>query len=151
MLEGALSTANWLLTGRADIGYPYRTMSRTGVTRILSALFAAIALSVAPSPLSGQTDVELRQHLVSFFQRGGSLEEMPAGHPLKPLARLPLVATTSYLLLEEDEGMLARYYPQISRIVLERLDREKMTGAGLLPCTAAAGEPAGVYLSLIHI
>jgi len=121
-------------------------MSRNGVTRSLSALFVAAALAAAPAALPARTEVELRQHLVSFFQRGGDLASLPSMHPLKPLARLPLTATTSYLLLGDDKGALARYYPQISRIVLDRLTREKMTTSGLLPGSAMESE-SDAYLS----
>lgn len=110
-------------------------------------LFAAVAISAAPPDPLAKSEVELRQHLVSFFQRGGSLEALPSTHPLRPLARLPLTATTSYMLLGDDEGMLSRFYPEISRIVFDRLDRDNLTDAGLLPGSAAAGDISEIYLS----
>ncbi len=115
--------------------------------RSLILFFAAAAVSVLPAEISADSGIELRQHLVSFFQRGGSLESLPATHPLRPLSRLPLTATTSYMLLGDDEAMLARFYPEISRLVFERLDRDNLTDAGLLPGSAESGAASNIYLS----
>jgi hypothetical protein len=115
--------------------------------RLWILLFAAVAISVSPAETLADSEIELRQHLVSFFQRGGSLESLPATHPLRPLARLPLTATTSYMLLGDDEGMLARFYPEISRIVFDRLNQDNLTDTGLLPGPAAAREASHIHLS----
>ena len=110
-------------------------------------LFTAVAIVATPSDSPSGSEVELRQHLVSFFQRGGSLEALPATHPLRPLARLPLTATVSYLRIGEDEGMLSRFYPEISRIVFDRMDQDNLTEASLLPGSAAAVDVSDIYLS----
>ena len=109
--------------------------------------FVAVAISAASADSPTGSELELRQHLVSFFQRGGDTEELPATHPLRPLARLPLTATMSYMLLGEDEGMLSRFYPEISRIVYDRLDQDNLTDTGLLPGSAIAGDASEIYLS----
>ena len=109
--------------------------------------FVAFAISAASADSPTGSELELRQHLVSFFQRGGDTEALPATHPLRPLARLPLTATMSYMLLGEDEGMLSRFYPEISRIVYDRLDQDNLTDTGLLPGSAIAGDASEIYLS----
>jgi hypothetical protein len=109
--------------------------------------FSVVAISVSPAETLTDSEIELRQHLVSFFQRGGSLEALPSTHPLRPLVRLPLTATTSYMLLGEDEGVLARFYPEISRIVFDRLNQDNLTDAGLLPGSAGDGDVSQIYLS----
>ncbi|MCK4350005.1 MAG: hypothetical protein KAX13_04065, partial [Candidatus Krumholzibacteria bacterium] len=111
------------------------------------ALTAVIILSARPAPCREGTEVELKQHLVSFFQRGGNFTALPESHPLRPLADLPLTATTSYQLLCGDDAMLANYYSHIYSIVMTRLNPETMTGNGLIPGAVGLEASAGTYLS----
>ena len=49
------------------------------------ALAAVIVLSADSALCSEGTEMELKQHLVSFFQRGGNFTALPETHPLRPL------------------------------------------------------------------
>jgi hypothetical protein len=118
-------------------------MRRTAVI-VISALF------VLPSGRAARcegVEVELRQHVVSFLQRGGDPSTLPQSHPLRPLAALPLTATTSYQLLGDDEATLSTYYPHIYRIVMARLNPENATENGLIPGAIGGEASAGAFLS----
>jgi hypothetical protein len=111
------------------------------------ALAAVMALSAYSATCRGQAELEMRQHLVSFFQRGGNFSALPESHPLRPMAELPLTATMSYQLLKDDEATLSYYYPHLYRLVMRRLNPENMTANGLVPGGIAAEIAAGTYIS----
>lgn len=111
------------------------------------ALAASIIFGAYPASCREGADVELRQHLVSSFQRGGNFSALPQSHPLRPLAELPLTATVSYQLLKGDDATLSNYYPYIYRIVMARLNPETMTEDGLMPGAIGAEASAGTYIS----
>jgi hypothetical protein len=124
-------------------------MNEARVLAFRTVAISALAVLLCACPLAAgeEANVELRQHIVSFLQRGGRLEELPANHPLLPLARAPLIASTSYLLLRDDLTALTRYYPEISRNVLGRIDRDRTTESGLLPGSVGGEGGPEVYLS----
>ena len=95
---------------------------------------------------SGKVDLQIRQQFISFLQSGEKLENLPESHPLSPLKDLPAVAITSYYLMEHDPSMLRRFYPQISRLVMNRFDNSLTTDSGLLLGTAGNNND-DIYLS----
>ena len=74
----------------------------------------------------------LRDHLINFLQSGSTLNDIEPSHAMYPLSKMPLLATTAYLLMEDDPGTLSRFYPDISRIVLNRFEQQSMTAAGIV-------------------
>ena len=96
---------------------------------------------------SGETDLQMRQQLISFLQSGEILENLPESHPLSPLKDLPALAMTSYYLMEYDTSMLRRFYPQISRLVMERFSNSHTNDTGLLLSTAGKDIKRNIYLS----
>jgi hypothetical protein len=124
-------------------------MMRSPIKPLPALIIALSAILLSSATVYGREDaeMELRQHLVSFYQRNGRFEDLPENHPLRPLAVTHLTAMTSYLLLQGDEASLLRFYPQISSNVLSRLSRESLTEAGLLPGAIGADGEEGIYLS----
>ncbi|MCD6380193.1 hypothetical protein J7M07_07095, partial [bacterium] len=90
--------------------------------------------------------MQMRQQLISFLQSGEKLENLPESHPLSPLKDLPILALTSYYLMEHDTSMLRRFYPQITRLVMERFSSSHTNDHGLI-LSKTGNNNNDIYLS----
>ncbi len=80
--------------------------------------------------------VFLRQQLINFLQSENRIDIIPPSHPLYPLARIPLLATTSYILMEQDNSLLDRFYPNIRERVIKIFSTRKTRSSGLITGSA---------------
>ncbi|MBN1165383.1 MAG: isoamylase early set domain-containing protein [Candidatus Krumholzibacteriota bacterium] len=108
--------------------------------------FASIIHGAGPPP-EESAEITLRQQLISFFQSGSAVEEIPHNHILYPIRRIPVVATTAYLLMHQDPGMLQRFYPQITQLVMDRLGEKNTTPEGYLRNSPYPESADGVSIS----
>ncbi|MFA4947988.1 MAG: isoamylase early set domain-containing protein [Candidatus Krumholzibacteriia bacterium] len=88
----------------------------------------------------------LKQHLVRFFENGGQSADLSPGRPLHALRAYPVTATTAFLLLENDPLPLRRFYPDISRTVMQLFEDPNLAG-GLVRSMPGAPRKNGSILS----
>lgn len=137
---------------------------RNGYARITLIAILAAALepampcrAAAVSPRAGTDAVyrdendnagmALRQYLTSVLQNGTNLDDIPRTHPLYPLRRVPLVATTTFLLLGHDAATLERFYPVLENHLLRLFGEERLAASRLVMGGFPVGASDEVYLS----
>lgn len=94
---------------------------------LISCLVSGGAFSTAPPQ-----GPALREQLSAFLESGKKLEDIKPTQSLYPLSKYPLLATTAYLMFEDDPELLKSYYPALSGMVLDRFKGEHLTASGLL-------------------
>ncbi|MGD1048477.1 MAG: isoamylase early set domain-containing protein [Candidatus Krumholzibacteriaceae bacterium] len=114
------------------------------VPGLLVLLFVGSSARVAPAQTE---DTALRQELMSFLEGGRQSSALSPGHALSALRSYPLTATTAYLLLENDPALLKKYYPDISRSVMQLFAEGNVTSGGLVRAMPGAPAAAGAPLS----
>lgn len=92
-------------------------------------------------------DVALRQELVNFLEGQTQPSALSHGHALSPLRSEALLATTAYLLLENDPTLLKKYYSDISRSVMQLFAEGNVTSDGLVRGMQGAPPATGAALS----
>jgi hypothetical protein len=107
--------------------------------------FLAIAPTAAGSAVP-QRGEALKEHLLLYLETGSRSPELSPGRPLHALGAYPVTATTAFLLLENDPLTLKRYYPDISRTVLELFDDRNLAG-GLVRGMPGVQRESGSILS----
>jgi hypothetical protein len=111
--------------------------------RIGAPLLGVLALTLLCSsgaPAPGATVGEpLRERLVGYLEGGMQAAATSPGEPLSPLRSYPLLATTSFLLLEDDPSTLAASYAAISRAVLAPFEDANVSASGLIRGMGGAG------------
>ncbi|MCX5753632.1 MAG: hypothetical protein NTW97_08295, partial [Candidatus Krumholzibacteria bacterium] len=110
----------------------------------LIALFTLIPLAAHSS--APQRGDALKQALVRFFEDGEPSAALAPGQPLHALGAYPITATTVYLLLENDPLPLRRFYPDISRTVMDLFAEPNLAG-GLVRGMPGAPKGSGSILS----
>jgi len=93
-------------------------------------------------------DAALKQELVSFLEGQTQPNALSPGHALSPLRSCPLLATTAYLLFENDPTLLKKYYPDISRSVMQLFAEGNVTNGGLVRGMPGTPPAAGAALSV---
>jgi hypothetical protein len=88
----------------------------------------------------------LKQQLVRFLEDGARSAALSPGQPLHPLRVYPITATTAFLLLENDPLPLGRFYPDISRTVMQLFSDPNLSG-GLVRGMPGAPKGSGSILS----
>ena len=99
------------------------------VPGLLILLLVGSSARVAPAQ---PQDAALRQELVSFLEGQTQPNALSPGHALSPLRFYPLMATTAYLLFENDPTLLKKYYPDISRSVMQLFAEGNVTDGRLV-------------------
>lgn len=103
--------------------------------RAISAFLAVLALLPAgtafPSP-RGDAEAVLRAQLVSLLESGTGIDELEPGHPLRPIAEAPTLATLACLLFEDDPDVLGGFYPRIAAYVHGFFLAGRTTAAGFV-------------------
>lgn len=89
----------------------------------------------------------LSDHLMNFIQSGATLAEIEPTHAIYPLSKVPLLATTVYLLVGHDSVTLSRIYPDLLRTTMERFDPENLTAAGIIPGSCSPSAAGKIALS----
>ncbi|MDD4857161.1 MAG: isoamylase early set domain-containing protein [Candidatus Krumholzibacteria bacterium] len=116
---------------------------KTG-TLISGLLFLALAGS---SAAAAQTqEAVLKKQLISYLEGMDQPETNAPAQALSSLRVHPITATTAYLLLYSDPVLLKKFYPDISRTVMQLFSQANTTDDGLV--RAASGAPAGTGASL---
>lgn len=93
------------------------------------------------------SEIYLREWVAGFLQGNTGLGDIPPEHVLYPLRRIPLVVTTTYLLLGHDPATLERFYPRLRNHLLDLFSEERMAAGGLIVGPLAADAPDDIYLS----
>ena len=88
----------------------------------------------------------LKQQLVRFLEDGGESTALSPGQPLHALRVYPVTATTAFLLLENDPLSLGRFYPDISRTVMQLFAEPNLAG-GFVRGMPGAPQGRGSILS----
>lgn len=122
------------------VRYPKTFPSGAGIL----ALFMLVPFAAGSAP--PQRDDALKQHLVRFFESGGQTAALSPGQPLYPLRSYPIMATTAFLLLENDPVPLKRFYPGMSRAVMELFVDQNLAG-GLVRSMPGSPKRSGSTLS----
>ncbi len=145
-----------------DLGRVYSLRTRyvyvyCAVVAVFLAILTAPAVRCAETDRNGVGDVYptgsssseiyLRERLVGLLMSSSGPLDIPPEHPLYPLRRIPLVVTTTYLLLEHDPATLERLYPRLRKHLLDLFNEERVGAGGLITGNLAAGAPDGIYLS----
>ncbi len=97
----------------------------------------------AAAPQGGDV---LKQQLLRYLESGAQSAALSPGQPLHPLRVYPITATTSFLLLENDPLLLRRFYPDISRTVMQLFEDQNLAG-GLVRGMPDAPQKSGSILS----
>ena len=118
-----------------------RTLASAAGMLALLMLVPFAARTTAP-----QRNDALKQQLVSFFEDGGRSAELSPGRPLQALGAYPVTATTAFLLLENDPLLLRRFYPDISRTVMQLFAEQNLVG-GLVRGMPGSPQAGGSILS----
>ena len=105
----------------------------TWIFLLLAALSVYSGHAHADAQPAATFDTNLRMQLISFLQSGTQLESIPPTSVLYPLRNTPLVATMVYLLTEDNPVALSRIYPDLSRVVSARFDRDRLDQNGFIP------------------
>jgi hypothetical protein len=114
---------------------------------IIAVVLAILAIApFAARAAAAQRGDELKEHLLLYLENGSRSPELSQGRALHTLVAFPVTATTAFLLLENDPPMLKRYYPDISRTVMELFDDRNLAG-GLVRGMPAARRESGSILS----
>jgi hypothetical protein len=100
---------------------------------MLAVVYAMPEGAWADGPAAATFETNLRMQLISFIQSGAQVENIPPTSLLYPLRSTPLVATTVFLLTEDDPAALSRIYHDLSRVVSARLERDRLTPEGFIP------------------
>lgn len=128
----------------------WEVRKRTGSTAAkaaISAFLAAVLLCPPTAAAETPDEMALRRHMLSFFQRGSRPEEIPESHPLYPITRVPVIATTSYMLLGHDPSLLIQFYEQVYGMVIDKLNSSRITPDGLFEGTPYASDDPLVTMS----
>ncbi|UCF05547.1 MAG: isoamylase early set domain-containing protein [bacterium] len=104
----------------------------SGIIGVLTAAAIICSGRAMAQETDNPTEITLRRYLLSFIQSGSAPGTIPASHSLHALSKAPLLATTSYILLENDPTLMSRFYEDITRIVMEELGEDILTGKGLI-------------------
>ena len=135
------------------------TYGRTILIAILAAVIVS-GMSRRAAPASGSAGMDsgnvaaggsagipLRQYLISVLESGMNLEDIPPTHAMYPLRRVPLIATTAFLLLEYDTAAIERFYPILQNHLLRSFEEERLAAGGLVTGSFPLNASDGVYLS----
>ena len=109
-------------------------------------ILLVVGSSARAAPAQPQ-NAALKQELVSFLEGQTQQGALSPGHALSPLRSYPLMATTAYLLLENDPALLRKYYPDISRSVMQLFADGNVTSGGLVRGMPGAPATTGAALS----
>ena len=119
---------------------------KTGASAFALLLVLSLGASAAVAAAAPR-DNALRQHLVSFLEGGGQPGSIPSAQPLSPLRSYPVTATTAYLLLEDEPALLEKFYPDISRMVMQLFAETNVTAGGLVKGMPGSSSGPGAALS----
>jgi len=119
---------------------------KTGVSACCLLLILSLRASAAIAAAAPRDNV-LRQHLISFLEGGSPPGSIFSAQPLSPLRSYPVTATTAYLLLEDEPALLEKFYPDISRMVMQLFAETNVTGGGLVKGMPGASSGSGAALS----
>ena len=100
---------------------------------LLSCLVPGGAFSTAPP-----AEPALKDQLSAFLKSGRNLEYIKPTQPLYPVSAYPLLATTAFLMFEDEPALLKSSYPALSGMVLGRFKGEHLTANGLLRSSTGA-------------
>lgn len=126
-------------------------------SRLHAAVWLTVAALCACSELAaagsgdGDTgtppDIAFQRQLLSFFQGGGSLQDVHPSSLLHPLSSAPMLSTTAYLFLADDPSTIRLFYAKLSAYAMNAFTPERLTGEGLVPGSGPAGQIDDPYLS----
>ena len=119
---------------------------KTGASAFALLLVLSLGASAAVAAAAPR-DNALRQHLISFLEGGGQPGSIPSAQPLSPLRSYPVTATTAYLLLEDEPALLEKFYPDISRMVMQLFAETNVTAGGLVKGMPGSSSGPGAALS----
>lgn len=128
------------------------------IANLVAAVALGMACHVAAAPTRAGMDavygdensseeILLRQYLTSMLQNGLSLDDIPRTHALYPLRRVPIVATSAFLLMRHDAATLERFYPVLQNHLLRLFDEERLSAGGLVTGNFPVNTSGEVYLS----
>ncbi len=114
---------------------------------IAAGLAALVMLASFPArSIAPQGGDVLKQQLLRYLESGAQSAALAPGQPLHPLRVYPITATTAFLLLENDPLPLRRFYPDISRNVMQLFTDQNLEG-GLVKGMPGAPPKSGSNLS----
>ena len=105
-------------------------------TRAALAAFAIALTLLSPAPArsraAGAEEAALAPRISAFLAGGADRSRLASADPLAPLGRYPLLATTTYLLMQDDPVALKRHYPLLLKDVNALFSTDNMTDGGLV-------------------
>jgi hypothetical protein len=119
---------------------------RTGPT-ISGLLILSLAGSTAGTAMAPPQDAVLKKQFISYLEGAGQPETAITTQALSSLRIHPITATTAYLLLHDDPVLLKKFYPDISRTVMQLFADANLTDDGLVRAAAGAASGTGASLS----
>jgi len=88
--------------------------------------------AAAGAPRTEDAETALRRQLVALLESKEKISGLDQDDPLGPIAEVPVLATFSCLLFEDDPQTLGRFYPRISEYVNSLFLPEHTTAAGFI-------------------